>query len=326
VESTALQALVHAGIDDFRWTPAQPSDQPPFLAGSVNGRIYKVFPSVLELGAAQGDTEALRELTSSGNQAFQGFNTGAAAPYQQAAAALASGPPLPAARQLLMRFLWSAGANTPGYRPAAAFWTLERHRELLYAKQTHAATGKGFKPAPEAPPARSGAGIDADPGALLALRYLVDRRGRVAPSPDWTRFTDLLDRSIVVNDTERLAHRVRPEDEAFLEDLDLQLHELAQSTDAPVVADIHVDPGSATALYEATGLPEIVATCTQRGAHLRHYEFIAPLAPRMSDEDWRAVLADGDLTSRRIQLAPWSGLFQPRHRPREQDHVEPLQR
>ena len=327
VESAALQSLVHTGTADFRWTPAKPSDaaQPPFLARNVaGGGVYKVFPSVLELGAALDDPTSLAELSRSGNQDFPEFETALSHPYQQAAAALAEGATLPAARQVLMRFLWAASTGAPGYRPAAAFWTLERHRELLYAKQSYAATGKGFKPPPELPPARSGAGIDADPSALLALRYLVDRRARVAPAPSWTRFADLLDRLIEINDRERLAQRLRPEDEEFLEDVDRQLRELAPTGDAPMVVDIHVDPGSAAALYEATGLPEVLATCTQRGAHLRHYEFIAPLAPRMSDEDWRAVLADGDLASRRIQLAPWSGPFQPRHRPREQDHVEPL--
>jgi hypothetical protein len=70
---------------------------------------------------------------------------------------------------------------------------------------------------------------------------------------------------------------------------------------AGIVADIHTDGVEGKILYEATGKPNLIYTAVKDingtrltvGAVYSHYEFIAPLEKRLTDEDWQSKVYDG---------------------------------
>jgi len=81
----------------------------------------------------------------------------------------------------------------------------------------------------------------------------------------------------------------------------------------PVIADVHSDFNSMTCLEEGVGFPftlyvicriegELVVT---RGAGYSWYEFVHPMADRLTDEAWRAILQKGTAPD----PPAWSGSF-----------------
>ncbi len=283
-ESEAFQRLVFNGTGAFQGA----GDATPFGLTLINGRAVKGFPLLAELMALWGSQTSYERLQQQDEMAFEGYETA----WERAQQALESADGLSALHQQLIRAgLRSASADR--LTALRAFWTWQRYAALLYAKQSYTPAGKGLVLAPTRPP---GARLEPSLPLYLALARVVEAHRRVTPHAAWAAFADLLDRVIAIALREAAPGGLTATDEAFLNDLDAALVALTGGPDAPIVVDVHTNPASREVLQEATGLARLVALTTgadqtARGARFTQCEFKHPMAERLSDADWRGLLA-----------------------------------
>jgi hypothetical protein len=82
---------------------------------------------------------------------------------------------------------------------------------------------------------------------------------------------------------------------------------------SPLVADVHTSYNSNSALEEATGYPLVLYAAFElegklqlvAGASYAYYEFTVPLAERLTDEEWVALLDSGQAPSRPAWTDEW---------------------
>jgi hypothetical protein len=77
---------------------------------------------------------------------------------------------------------------------------------------------------------------------------------------------------------------------AFLNNLDHDLIKLTGGADKPIAVDVHSDVNSGQALVEALKHPAEAKHGAERGARFQVAEFKAPLAQRITDEEWQKKL------------------------------------
>ncbi|MBU2602954.1 MAG: DUF3160 domain-containing protein [Actinobacteria bacterium] len=211
---------------------------------------------------------------------------------------------------------------------ALGSWTELRHDTILYAKQSVASEGDGGEE-PEV------AGyVEPYPEFYKHMAALA------ASTRDGLAAYDLLDENIknkldtmaqLCTDLERIARKelageALDETDAqvirwfgnTLETLELFYDDEGRTISppdekSPVVADVHSDLNSNTALEEGTGYPLALYVVLEvngesrvfLGASYDYYEFTVPLANRMTDEEWQAALDAGTGPPR----PAWTGEF-----------------
>jgi hypothetical protein len=82
---------------------------------------------------------------------------------------------------------------------------------------------------------------------------------------------------------------------------------------SPLVADVHTSYNSGLALEEGTGYPLVLYVAFElngklqlfAGASYAYYEFTAPLAERLTDEEWTALLDAGQAPTRPAWTNEW---------------------
>lgn len=210
-----------------------------------------------------------------------------------------------------------------GLQTALGSWTELRHDTLLYAKQSYAEKGGGGE-GQEIPPVPKGY---VEPNIALFDRLLLltkmtkdglKSRGLLpeVQEPRLDKFIKGLEflRSIAVkelsgesisdDDYERLRVVTRIELEGVVYPINTRDIFTERDARAALIADVHTDVPNGQVLYEATGIPSVIyvavkdsgGTRLTRGVVYSYYEFTAPLAKRLSDEDWQGKVYDGSGT------------------------------
>jgi hypothetical protein len=103
-------------------------------------------------------------------------------------------------------------------------------------------------------------------------------------------FADILDHCTDIAFDAASKRRLKPEQMAYLNHLDLDLKRLTRREDAPIVADIHTDSNSGQVVEEALAHPIAVTANGARGALFQHREFKQPMDHRLTDEEWAQQL------------------------------------
>jgi hypothetical protein len=196
--------------------------------------------------------------------------------------------------QLIKDGLGERGADfDPGQRltTVLGFWTWQRYLSVLYSKQSYTVSGKSLA----IPKERTSAALEPAQGIYLALDRLVAKQRLHNPHPVWERFTNMLERLLVISKREQQGTALSADDVAFLNDLDHALLGLTGGPDAPIVVDVHTNPASGEVLEQAIGYAQVVRKTlangqTAQGARFTHYEFKQPLSERLTDEAWRKRL------------------------------------
>lgn len=85
---------------------------------------------------------------------------------------------------------------------------------------------------------------------------------------------------------------VGTDDYDFLNDLDMRFSAVLDGTDTPAVVDIHTDPASGFVLEEAVGIPLAVEYKGLKGTRSTCYEFKQPIGERLTDEEWKEMVAE----------------------------------
>ena len=297
-ESAAFQQLVFDGTGDYQGRSGTDGGNAPFALAMIDGRAVKGFPLLAELMSAWGGGAGGRNLVEPGETAFAGYEEAFGRARQELAAATG----LAALHQQFMQAgLGGRATLAPDAAEAQdrltamrAFWTWQRYASLLYAKQSYTPTGKGL---PLDQP-RAGAWLEPSLTLYQALARVVEGHRAFTPHPSWDAFAALLARALDISSKELLLGAPTRRDEAFLNGLDAELKALAGGHDRPIVVDVHTNPASREVLQEATGWARVVFWKrdgkTARGARLTQCEFKQPMADRLTDAQWRELLAAED--------------------------------
>lgn len=296
-ESAAFQQLVFNSTGDYQGRWGIDHGNAPFALAIIEGRAVKGFPLLAELMAAWGSEASRQNLVQRDETAFAGYDEA----FGRAQEELAEAKGLAALHQQFMQ----AGVGGLAAFPSSgaqerlttmrAFWTWQRYASLLYAKQSYTPAGKGL---PLERP--SGAWLEPSLALYQALARVVEGHRAFTPHPSWDAFAALLARAMEISSKELLLRGPTAQDEAFLNGLDAELKALAGGNDRPIVVDVHTNPASGEALQQATGRARVVnirfggKTARAYGARLTQCEFKQPMADRLTDAQWRELLAAED--------------------------------
>ncbi len=304
-DRAALQQLVFGGTaHSLAFTGQVERRSTTTVAG--RGRV-RGFPLALDLLALLGSSEARKQLETAGEHEYTGFEEA----FRDAQQTLTHGEGLPLDHLEIIRTLAAGTGEDVALRlnSAAALWTLDKHREVLYAKQSYTGVGKGF-----ARDERTTAWLDPDVETFVLLRRQIDRAATQLGdrSGDLKQLGALLDTCIEIAREERRGVRPSGARVEFLNNLDTSLRKLTTRDDAPIATDIHTDLNSGMTQVEALAAPTVVEMpvgpdSLGRGALFTHVEFRHPASDRLTDEDWarrvQGGVAEATAASARLQQA-----------------------
>jgi len=280
-DGAAFQQLIFPNAGDYL------GKKQPLSMDTINGKQVKAFPLALELPALLGLQSAIKMLDSTDDRNYQGYE----AAFKKAQHLLTTSPQptswLPAFQQLVGIKTDSSEAAEQLTTTALAYWTRNRHRSLLYEKQTYTPVVKSVAIA--AP--RTTAYLEP---ATALYKALIAQTQALAPAlkpATVVALQDTLNRCVAISQKETAGTALATPDIAFLNDIDQSFMKIAKREDSPVVVDVHTNPSSRQVLEEAVGYPTLVefkhGSDTLRGARLTHFEFRQPMDQRMTDEEWQ---------------------------------------
>ncbi len=286
-ESAVFQSLIFNRTGPWLDKDCQACPK-PFGLGTVGGQRVKAYPSLLELMALLGSEEASRQLVARGEQRFHHYEKASEA----ASVLLNQAQGLQKAR---LDFIRAVANPTPGLnaedRLAAleAFWTGIRYGEQLYVKQSYTPTAKGIDVAR----ARPGAALE--PATLLykELAVLTKQQGALTANPLWQEYAEILANLIAISEK---SGGLTEQEEGYLNELDKRLLVLTGGKDKPIVVDIHTHAEEGVVVEEGVGFAKPVSFSKARGARLTHFEFKQPQTQRLTDVNWAARLATGEVS------------------------------
>jgi len=290
-DGAAGQQLVYGRVGKFL------GDGTPVSLTTVNGTPVKGFPLGLEIMALLGSEEAAKRLAASQDTNYEGYAKARA----DAAKLIARPAGLPGEQLHLITTLLGGPAKTSAAKDgdrlesALGFWTLARHQSVLYAKQSYTGVGKGILP----PDDRKTAWLEPSTAVYQELRQISGQLELRLGSQAFGKFGKILDQCIAISQGEQLNQKLTAAQVAFLNGIDQDLIRITGGPDEPVAVDVHTDVNSGQVLIEALGYPAEIKreppNETQRGARFHTAEFKRPLSERITDESWRATLAQEKL-------------------------------
>ena len=317
-DSYMFQHLVYPQVDTYTGDP----QRWPFTKAESGARSYvRGYPRGLDVMALLGSNQALHVLIDDGDtdyayfwtrfgelkQEFDGFdvdtwNQNLYWSWLYSLKALVTEPP-----QGYPNFMRTAAWQRRSLHAALASWTELRHDTILYAKQSYTPIGRG---GPELPPPGYIEPAAEFLGRLLALSRMT-RAGltgmqvlSVQATQRLTGLETLLGQMVDIANRELLNQPLSVSDSTFIEGLAHSLESLVTGVDSvglktTMVADVHTDIAEKKVVEEAVGKVDlIVVACPApdgsvflaAGPVLSYYEFKHPMADRLTDEAWRALL------------------------------------
>ncbi|MCB1807436.1 MAG: DUF3160 domain-containing protein [Candidatus Competibacteraceae bacterium] len=280
-DSAALQQLVYDRVGLYQGDCAG-CPRPTSLV-ILNGQPVKGFPSAMELMALLGSQRADEIVKQRRDDQYQGYPQALRAAQDNLNASQGlSGAQL----ALLQTGFAAAPADAKRLQALLGFWTWQRYLGVLYSKQSSSPSSKGL----QIPQPRSGAKIEPATALYRALGVLVGEHQKYTPDPRWDEFANILAGCARASEKMDRGERLSAEDQAFLNALDKALLTLVGQPDQPIVVDVHTNAATQEVLQEGVGFAAIVVSEGRRGARFTHYEFRWPLAQRLTDEEFTALL------------------------------------
>lgn len=297
----------------------------PFTMEMTAGGPARCFPRGLDIMAALGSERAYRILEQAGDTAYAGDNTS----YDRQLALLREecanftlsdwnsnlywgwlyallpllheyGPAYPS-------FMHTAAWQDRALRAALASWAQLRHDTILYVKQS-------YTPRATATPAPSAGYVEPVPECYARLKALtaMTRRGLTeyrllnqTETQRLQRLETMLDRLLDMAVDEVNGQPPSPSDQQFLRTFADWVDEVSTGIDeegrkTTVIADVHTDGTTGQCLEEGVGYVELMVVAyalpngtvtVGAGPVLSYYEFKQPVGQRLTDQEWRNLLA-----------------------------------
>ncbi len=291
-DAEALQRLTYDHVTAYHGTGT------PLTLSIINGKPVRGLPSVLDVMAGLGSQKAAQLLTSRGDTAYDGYAEQVAAVTTLLRQHTADPASLSSLHLRLARTLLEAPEAAARLNAALGFWISTRHLLLLYTKQSYTVAERSLRISPTRTAAAIEPAVAVYDALLATLTHVTKALEGHTASAQLTRFTEVVQRlrtlaSTAQSDGGRLRES---EDIAYVNDVDRRLKALVTTTDTPLVVDVHTEPSSQRVLEAGLGTPLVVAIGQEsalRGARFHCYEFTHPLAQRLTDTAWQALLKAG---------------------------------
>jgi hypothetical protein len=317
--SDLFQHLTGDDAGDFTGKP----EPVPYTLAVINGRPVRGFPTVLDVMAALKSRMAQALLLKDQEIAYSGYSRQSAQAAKNLSSLLASRKAVDLSTdnlRLMQLMAADKKARSQWLNAALGVWILERHTNVLYAKQSYAAVSKSIgggasrgpaalEPAPEVYKALLGQ-IRKIAGEIQAVSESRGKSGDEMAKSDMAskiggfqksleRIADIANRQAGKTPNPALSQA----DSDYLNALDQTLAAFLNGADHPVVVDIHTEPNSRQVSEVGTGYPLIdtgspagnnTAGPVPRGARFTCYEFKQPMDQRLTDEDWQKMIKDGN--------------------------------
>ena len=322
-DSYMFQQLVFPAVDEYRGTGS------PFTFGtSALGGAGRYFPRGLDVMAVLGSSRALEILENEGDTEYDNYYE----QLNSLQANFSSLNVTEWNRNLYFSWIYTLKAllnesntlsptfmqTTPWVdkqlHTSLASWTELRHDTILYAKQSYTPMEATSIPPPEKPVVGYVEPVPEFYTRILALTKMT-RTGLtdldVLTATDIYRLEELesIIQTLIDISKDELENKELTDDDYefiknFGENLDGTLADVSdESKETTIIADVHTDTNSNQVLEEGVGYVDLIIVVYKvpdgriiagAGPVFSYYEFKHPMDNRLTDEQWKTMLEDGE--------------------------------
>jgi hypothetical protein len=200
---------------------------------------------------------------------------------------------------------------------ALASWAELRHDTILYAKQSYTPAPTAILPQPQ-PVVGYVEPVPEFYNRMLSLTTMTrEGLGTLNALSDEEKsrlesLENILDRLITISRDELEGKELSEDDYEFIRNFGQQLDSIvtgveARGKETTLVADVHTDVNSGQVLEEGVGYIDLALVAYRvpdsniilgAGPTFSHYEFKQPMSDRLTDEQWKELLEQGQQPSR----------------------------
>ena len=310
-------------------------DDEPFTMGMTVLGPRRCFPRGLDVMAVLGSQRAYEILDAEGDTEYQGENTSYDKQLNELKEEFAAFSEEDWNRNLYWSWLYSLkpllkdfGQGYPAFMQTEAWkdkelqtglvsWTELRHDTILYAKQSYTPAATAMPPQPK-PVVGYVEPVPEFYNRMLSLTAMTrEGLGKLGALSDEQEsrlesLENILDRLITISRDELEGKELSEDDYEFIRNFGQQLDSIvtgveARGKETTLVADVHTDVNSGQVLEEGVGYIDLVLVAYKvpdgsiiigAGPTLGYYEFKQPMKDRLTDEEWKEMLGQGQQPSR----------------------------
>jgi len=310
-------------------------DDEPFTMGMTAIGPSRCFPRGLDAMAVLGSERAYEILDAEGDTEYQGENTSYDKQLNELKEEFAAFSEEDWNRNLYWSWLYSLkplledfGQGYPAFMQTEAWqdkelqtvlasWTELRHDTILYAKQSYTPAATAMPPQPK-PVVGYVEPVPEFYNRMLSLTTMtregLSQLGALSHEEKsrLESLENILDRLITISRDELEGKELSKGDYEFIRNFGQQLDSIvtgveARGKETTLVADVHTDVNSGQVLEEGVGYIDLVLVAYKvpdgsiilgGGPTLGYYEFKQPMSDRLTDEQWKDMLEQGQQPSR----------------------------
>jgi len=310
-------------------------DGEPFTMGMTAIGPSRCFPRGLDVMAVLGSERAYEILDAEGDTEYQGENTSYDKQLNELKEKFAAFSEEDWNRNLYWSWLYSLkplledfGQGYPAFMQTEAWqdkelqtglasWTELRHDTILYAKQSYTPAATAMPPQPK-PVVGYVEPVPEFYNRMLSLTTMtregLSQLGALSHEEKsrLESLENILDRLITISRDELEGKELSEDDYEFIRNFGQQLDSIvtgveARGKETTLVADVHTDVNSGQVLEEGLGYVDFALVAYKvsdgsiilgAGPTLGYYEFKQPMSDRLTDEQWKDMLEQGQQPSR----------------------------
>ncbi|HUV46094.1 MAG TPA: DUF3160 domain-containing protein [Dehalococcoidia bacterium] len=310
-------------------------DDEPFTMGMTALGSSRCFPRGLDAMAVLGSERAYQILDAEGDTEYQGENTSYEKQLKELKEQFAAFSEEDWNRNLYWSWLYTLkpllsdfGQGYPTFmqteawqdkelQTALASWTELRHDTILYAKQSYTPAPTAIPPQPQ-PVVGYVEPVPEFYNRMLSLTTMTrEGLGTLNALSDEEKsrlesLENILDRLITISQDELEGKELSEDDYEFIRNFGQQLDSIVTGVEAggketTLVADVHTDANSERVLEEGVGYVDLALVAYKvpdgniilgAGPTFSYYEFKQPMSDRLTDEQWKELLEQGQQPSR----------------------------
>jgi len=310
-------------------------DDEPFTMGMTAIGPSRCFPRGLDVMAVLGSERAYEILDAEGDTEYRGENTSYDKQLNELKEEFAACSEEDWNRNLYWSWLYSLkpllegfGQGYPAFMRTEAWqdkelqtvlasWTELRHDTILYAKQSYTPAATAMPPQPK-PVVGYVEPVPEFYNRMLSLTVMtmegLDKLGALSDEEEsrLESLENILGRLITISQDELEGKELSKDDYEFIRNFGEELDSVivgveAKGKETTLVADVHTDVNSGQVLEEGLGYVDLALVAYKvpegsitlgAGPTLSYYEFKQPMNDRLTDEQWKEMLEQGQQPSR----------------------------
>jgi hypothetical protein len=310
-------------------------DDEPFTMGMTAIGPSRCFPRGLDVMAVLGSERAYEILDAEGDIEYRGENTSYDKQLNELRGEFAACSEEDWNRNLYWSWLYSLkplledfGQGYPAFmqtkawqdkelQTALASWTELRHDTILYAKQSYTPAATAMPPQPQ-PVVGYVEPVPEFYNRMLSLTVMtmegLDKLGALSDEEEsrLESLENILGKLITISQDELEGKELSEDDYEFIRNFGEELDSIiagveAKGKETTLVADVHTDVNSGQVLEEGLGYVDLALVAYKipegsiilgAGPTLSYYEFKQPMNDRLTDEQWKEMLEQGQQPSR----------------------------